>query len=94
MATTTQGEAAMTTILFTEQKAFNNAFDRSVAREIIASCDAPNIIEMGFSDGWTAPDGVKAPDSKRYAACGDAIVTTVAFWIADRIRMIEEEEEA
>jgi hypothetical protein len=28
------------------------------------------------------------------AACGDAIVTTVAFWIADRIRMIEEEEEA
>jgi site-specific DNA-cytosine methylase len=49
---------------------------------------------MGLPDGWTAPDGVKAPDSKRYAACGDAIVTTVAFWIADRIRMIEEEEEA
>jgi site-specific DNA-cytosine methylase len=47
---------------------------------------------MGLPDGWTAPDGVKAPDSKRYAACGDAIVTTVAFWIADRIRMIEEEE--
>jgi len=49
---------------------------------------------MGLPDGWTAPAGVKAPDSKRYAACGDAIVTTVAFWIADRIRMIEEEEEA
>ena len=49
---------------------------------------------MGLTDGWTAPEGVKAPDSKRYAACGDAIVTTVAFWIADRIRMIEEEEEA
>ena len=49
---------------------------------------------MGLPDGWTAPPGVKAPDSKRYAACGDAIVTTVAFWIADRIRMIEEEEEA
>jgi len=49
---------------------------------------------MGLPDGWTAPEGVKAPDSKRYAACGDAIVTTVAFWIADRIRMIEEEEEA
>jgi len=47
---------------------------------------------MGLPDGWTAPPGVKAPDSKRYAACGDAIVTTVAFWIADRIRMIEEEE--
>jgi DNA (cytosine-5)-methyltransferase 1 len=49
---------------------------------------------MGLPDGWTAPPGVKAPDSKRYAACGDAIVTTVAFWIADRIRMIEEEEKA
>ena len=48
---------------------------------------------MGLPDGWTAPEGVRAPDSKRYAACGDAIVTTVAFWIADRIRMIEEEEE-
>jgi DNA (cytosine-5)-methyltransferase 1 len=47
---------------------------------------------MGLPDGWTAPEGVQAPDSKRYAACGDAIVTTVAFWIADRIRMIEEEE--
>jgi site-specific DNA-cytosine methylase len=47
---------------------------------------------MGLHDRWTAPEGVKAPDSKRYAACGDAIVTTVAFWIADRIRMIEEEE--
>ena len=47
---------------------------------------------MGWPDGWTAPDGVKAPDSKRYAACGDGIVAPVAFWIADRIRMIEEEE--
>ena len=49
---------------------------------------------MGWPDGFTAPDGVKAPDSKRYAACGDGIVAPVAFWIADRIRMIEEEEEA
>ena len=48
---------------------------------------------MGWPDGWTAPDGVKASDSKRYAACGDGIVAPVAFWIADRIRMIEEEEE-
>jgi len=46
---------------------------------------------MGLPDGWTAPVGVKAPDSKRYAACGDAIVTWVAYWIAKRIRMIEEE---
>ena len=47
---------------------------------------------MGWPDEWTAPDGVKASDSKRYAACGDGIVAPVAFWIADRIRMIEEEE--
>ena len=48
---------------------------------------------MGWPDEWTAPEGVKASDSKRYAACGDGIVAPVAFWIADRIRMIEEEEE-
>lgn len=47
---------------------------------------------MGWPDGWTTPEGVKASDSKRYAACGDGIVAPVAFWIADRIRMIEEEE--
>ncbi len=46
---------------------------------------------MGWPDGWTAPDGVNASDSKRYAACGDGIVAPVAFWIADRIRMIEGE---
>lgn len=46
---------------------------------------------MGWPDEWTEPEGVKAPDSKRYAACGDGIVAPVAFWIADRIRMIEAE---
>jgi DNA (cytosine-5)-methyltransferase 1 len=46
---------------------------------------------MGWPDRHTAPEGVKAPDSKRYAACGDGIVAPVAFWIADRIRMIEGE---
>jgi DNA (cytosine-5)-methyltransferase 1 len=46
---------------------------------------------MGWPDGWTAPEGVKAPDSKRYAACGDGIVSWVAYWIGQRIRMIEEE---
>ena len=46
---------------------------------------------MGLPDGWTAPEGVKAPDSKRYAACGDGIVSWVAYWIGQRIRMIEEE---
>ena len=46
---------------------------------------------MGWPDGWTAPEGVNAPDSKRYAACGDGIVSWVAYWIGQRIRMIEEE---
>jgi DNA (cytosine-5)-methyltransferase 1 len=46
---------------------------------------------MGWPDEWTAPPGVKVSDSKRYAACGDGIVTPVAFWIADRIKMIEGE---
>ena len=46
---------------------------------------------MGWQDQHTAPEGVKAPDSKRYAACGDGIVAPVAYWIADRIRMIEGE---
>jgi DNA (cytosine-5)-methyltransferase 1 len=46
---------------------------------------------MGWPDDWTAPEGVKAPDSKRYAACGDGIVSWVAYWIGQRIRMIEEE---
>ena len=45
----------------------------------------------GEPHGWTAPPGVKAPDSKRYAACGDGIVSWVAYWIGQRIRMIEEE---
>ena len=46
---------------------------------------------MGWPDNWTAPPGVKAPDSKRYAACGDGIVSWVAYWIGCRIQMIEAE---
>jgi DNA (cytosine-5)-methyltransferase 1 len=46
---------------------------------------------MGLPDDWTSPEGVTAIDSKRYAACGDAIVTWCAYWIGQRIRMIEEE---
>ena len=46
---------------------------------------------MGWPDDWTAPEGIKAPDSKRYAACGDGIVSHVAYWIGMRIQMIEDE---
>lgn len=44
---------------------------------------------MGWPDGWTAPPGVKAPDSKRYAACGDGVVSHVSEWIGKR--MMEEQ---
>ena len=44
---------------------------------------------MAWPDGWTAPEGIKAPDTKRYAACGDGIVASVAYWIGQRINMIE-----
>ncbi len=47
---------------------------------------------MGWPDNWTAPDGIKAPDSKRYAACGDGIVSSCAYWIGQRIQMIEAED--
>jgi DNA (cytosine-5)-methyltransferase 1 len=47
---------------------------------------------MGWPRNWTAPDGIKAPDSRRYAACGDGIVANVAYWIAQRIKMIESEQ--
>jgi DNA (cytosine-5)-methyltransferase 1 len=49
---------------------------------------------MGWPDDWTAPEGIKAPDSKRYAACGDGIVSHVAYWIGSRIQMIEAEDES
>ena len=35
---------------------------------------------MGWPDGWTNPHG-NAPDSRRYAACGDGVVANVAEWI-------------
>lgn len=40
---------------------------------------------MGWPDDWTAPRGVNAPDSRRYAACGDGVVAPVAEWIGRRL---------
>lgn len=40
---------------------------------------------MGWPDNWTAPPGVRAPDSRRYAACGDGVVAPVAEWIGRRL---------
>lgn len=49
---------------------------------------------QGWPDNWTAPEGVDAPDGKRYAACGDGIAAPVAYWIAKRIMEIEKEMNA
>ena len=43
---------------------------------------------MGFPDGWTdIPWNKKdhAPDSRRYAACGNGVVAPVAYWIGARL---------
>jgi site-specific DNA-cytosine methylase len=40
---------------------------------------------MSWPDGWTAVDGPKTPDSRRYAACGDGVVSNVAEWIGRRM---------
>lgn len=36
---------------------------------------------MSWPDDWTAIDGEATPDSRRYAACGDGVVSNVAEWI-------------
>jgi DNA (cytosine-5)-methyltransferase 1 len=39
---------------------------------------------QGFPDDWTrVPDD--APDSRRYAAVGDAVTVPVARWIGERL---------
>jgi DNA (cytosine-5)-methyltransferase 1 len=43
---------------------------------------------MGWPDGWTdIPWNKKdhAPDSRRYAACGNGVVAPVAYWIGSRL---------
>ena len=46
---------------------------------------------MGWPDGWTAVDGDKTPDGRRYAACGNGVVANVSEWIGRRIMAIERE---
>lgn len=46
---------------------------------------------MSWPDGWTAVDGAGTPDGRRYAACGDGVVSNVAEWIGRRIVAIERE---
>lgn len=39
---------------------------------------------QALPDGWTNPNG-DAPDSRRYAALGDAVTSSVGEWIGRRI---------
>lgn len=46
---------------------------------------------MGWPDGWTdIPWNKKdhAPDSRRYAACGNGVVAPVSYWIGARLREV------
>jgi len=45
---------------------------------------------MSWPDGWTAPAGVRAPDTTRYRACGDGVVANVAEWIGRRLVALDE----
>jgi site-specific DNA-cytosine methylase len=80
-----------------------NSFDVGDVRTTHAVVtDQPSIVRrltptecealMAWPRNHTAPEGIKAPDSRRYAACGDGIVANVAYWIAQRIKMIESEQ--
>ncbi|GIV03682.1 MAG: hypothetical protein KatS3mg015_2512 [Fimbriimonadales bacterium] len=44
---------------------------------------------QALPDNWTNPLG-NAPDSRRYAALGDAVTASVAEWIGVRMRAIAE----
>lgn len=46
---------------------------------------------MSWPDGWTAIDGEDTPDGRRYAACGNGVVSNVSEWIGRRIMAVENE---
>lgn len=58
-----------------------------VRRLVPEECEAL----MSWPRGWTAPQGVVAPDSRRYAACGDGVVANVAEWIGRRVLAVDDE---
>lgn len=40
---------------------------------------------QGWPDDWTAPPGLSAPDSRRYAAIGDGVTANVSHWLGIRL---------
>ena len=61
--------------------------DPSVRRLTPTECERL----MGWPDGWTAVDGDKTPDGRRYAACGNGVVANVSEWIGRRIMALDGE---
>jgi site-specific DNA-cytosine methylase len=47
---------------------------------------------MSWPDGWTLADE-KTPDSRRYAACGDGVVSNVAEWIGRRMLAVDSDNQ-
>lgn len=74
-----------------------NQFDTGDTRTTHVVAGAPTVRRltptecerlMGWPDGWTdIPWNKKdhAPDSRRYAACGNGVVAPVAYWIGARL---------
>jgi site-specific DNA-cytosine methylase len=60
---------------------------RSVRRLTPVECERL----MSWPDGWTAIDGEDTPDGRRYAACGNGVVSNVSEWIGRRIMAVERE---
>ena len=46
---------------------------------------------MSWPDGWTAVDGEDTPVGRRYAACGDGVVSNVSEWVARGILAVDAE---
>ena len=46
---------------------------------------------MSWPDNFTAIDGEKTPDKKRYSACGNGVVSNVSEWIGKRIMAVHNE---
>lgn len=53
-----------------------------VPEGVFAPIGEPSLGCFARVTGWTAIDGEDTPDSRRYAACGDGVVSNVAEWLA------------
>lgn len=63
----------------------------SVVRRL---CPTETEALMSWPRNWTAVDGDRTPDGRRYAACGDGVVSNVSEWIGRRIVAVDREAES